>query len=66
MFIFIFGAMAPLTGNVRKGFGRQKKPRNGLKFSQKIKKEWLLSLLLLPRFPGKEFALLKKLCKTLQ
>jgi hypothetical protein len=30
------------------------------------KKEWLLSILLLPRFSGKEFALLKKLCKTLQ
>jgi hypothetical protein len=65
MFIFIFGSMAPLTGNVRKGFGRQKKLSNGLKFSQKIKKEWLPSLLLLPRFSRKEFALLKKLCKTL-
>jgi hypothetical protein len=37
MFIFIFGVMAPLTGNVRKGFGRQKKPSNGLKVSQKKK-----------------------------
>jgi hypothetical protein len=67
MFIFISGAMAPLTGNARKGFGRKKKPSNGLKFSQKVKKEWFPGLLLLlPSVLGKEFALLKKLCKTLQ
>jgi hypothetical protein len=66
MFIFIFGAMAPLSGNMRKGFGRQKKPSNGLRFSQRIKKEWLLSLLLLPRLSGKEYASLKVLCKPLQ
>jgi hypothetical protein len=66
MFIFIFGEMAPLTGNARKGFGRQKKPSNGLKFSQKVKKEWIPGLLLLPSSSGKELALLKKLCKTLQ
>jgi hypothetical protein len=66
MFIFISGAMEPRTGNARKGFGKKKKPSNGLKFSQKVKKEWLPGLLLLPSVSGKEFALLKKLCKTLQ
>jgi hypothetical protein len=57
--------MEPLTGNVRKGFGRKKKPSNGLKFFQKVKKEWLPGLLHLPKVSGKEFALLRKLCKAL-
>jgi hypothetical protein len=60
MFIFISGAMGPLTGNERKGFGRKKKPNNGLKFFQSAKKEWVSGLLLLLSVPGKEFALLKK------
>jgi hypothetical protein len=65
MFISISGAIVPLTGNVRKGFGRKKKPSNGLKSSQKVKKEWFPGLLLPLSVSGKEFALLKKLCKTL-
>jgi hypothetical protein len=36
------------------------------KVLSKSQKEWLLGLLLLPSVSGKEFALLKKLCKTLQ
>jgi hypothetical protein len=36
------------------------------KVLSKNKKEWLLSLLLLPRLSGKEFASLKVLCKPLQ
>jgi hypothetical protein len=66
MFIFISGAMGPLTGNERKGFGRKKKPSNGLKFSQNVKKEWFPGFLLPLSVPGKESALLKKWCKTLQ
>jgi hypothetical protein len=46
MFIFISGAMGPLTGNVRKGF-------------QNVKKEWVSGLLLPLSVPVKEFALLK-------
>jgi hypothetical protein len=59
MFIFISGAMGPLTGNVRKGFGRKKKPSSGLKFFQNVKKEWVSGLLLPLSVPVKEFALLK-------
>jgi hypothetical protein len=59
MFIFISGAMGPLTGNERKGFGRKKKPSNGLKFFQNVKKEWVSGLLLPLSVPVKEFALLK-------
>jgi hypothetical protein len=51
--------MGPLTGNVRKGFGRKKKPSNGLKFFQNVKKEWVSGLLLPLSVPVKEFALLK-------
>jgi hypothetical protein len=66
MFIFIYGAMGPLTGNVIKGFGRKKKPSNGLKFFQNVKKEWFPGLLLPLSVLGKESGLLKKWCKTLQ
>jgi hypothetical protein len=58
--------MMPLPGSVKKGFGRQKKLNNGLRFSQRIKRDWYLSLLLLPSLSGNEFALLKVLCKPLQ
>jgi hypothetical protein len=51
---------------LKKGFGRQKKLSNGLRFSQRIKRDWHLSLLLLPRSSGNEFALLKVLCKPRQ
>jgi hypothetical protein len=39
MCIFIFGVMVPLIGSVKKGFARQKKLSNGLRFSQRIKKD---------------------------
>jgi hypothetical protein len=58
--------MVPLTGSVRKVFVRQKKPSNGLRSSQRIKRDMLLSLLLLPRLSRNEFALLEALCKPLQ
>jgi hypothetical protein len=59
MFISISGAMGPLTGNVRKGFGRKKKPSNGLMFSQNVKKEWVSGLLRPLSVPVKEFVLLR-------
>jgi hypothetical protein len=44
---------------VRKGFGRKKKPSNGLKFSQNVKKEWVSGLLRPLSVPVKEFVLLR-------
>jgi hypothetical protein len=66
MCISIFGAMVPHIGSVKRGFGRQKKLSNGLRFSQRIKSNWHVNLLLLPRQMGNEFVSLKESCKPLQ
>jgi hypothetical protein len=57
MFIFIFGAMEPLIGSVKKEFGRLRKLRDGRRLCLRGRKDRLLAL------RGRKFMLLLILFK---